>query len=60
MPAGCVIHTVRWSGGWELHIEGEGVTQVVDLSDAEAAVRSYLSTMYDAPADHVRVSVIRD
>ena len=34
----------RWEHGWELHIDGIGVTQSRLLSDAEAMVRDYLAT----------------
>lgn len=33
----------RWEHGWELHIDGNGVTQSRLLSDAEAMVRDYLA-----------------
>ena len=33
----------RWEHGWELHIEGIGVTQSRLLGDAEAMVRDYLA-----------------
>jgi hypothetical protein len=31
-----------WESGWELHIEGVGVTQSEGVEDAEAMVRDYL------------------
>jgi hypothetical protein len=31
-----------WEHGWELHIEGIGVTQCEGVEDAEAMVRDYL------------------
>jgi len=31
-----------WEHGWELHIEGVGVTQSEGVEDAEATVRDYL------------------
>jgi len=33
----------RWEHGWELHIDGIGVTQSRLLSDAETMVRDYLA-----------------
>lgn len=57
MPAACVVRVVPWTQGWELHIEGQGVTQVGDLADIEVQVRSWLATTYDGPADHVTVTV---
>jgi predicted XRE-type DNA-binding protein len=32
----------RWEHGWELHIDGVGVTQCESLKDAENMVREYL------------------
>lgn len=37
------VRAVRWEGGWELHIDGVGVTQSHTLRDAERMVRSYLN-----------------
>ena len=33
----------RWARGWELHIDGVGVTQSKTLNDAEEMVRDYIS-----------------
>lgn len=33
----------RWDRGWELHINGVGVTQSRALNDAEAMVRDYIA-----------------
>lgn len=44
----------RWSGGWDLHIDGAGlnsgggVTQVTNLDDADAQVRSYLMSVFES------------
>lgn len=32
----------RWERGWELHIDGVGITQSRTVKDAEAMVRDYL------------------
>lgn len=37
----------RWRDGWELHIAGEGVTQVRTLDKAEQTVRDYLETLHE-------------
>lgn len=37
----------RWAHGWELHIEGVGVTQSRTLAGAEQMVRDYIATLYD-------------
>lgn len=36
------VSATRWSHGWELAIEGVGVTQSRTLADAERVVRDYL------------------
>lgn len=48
---------VPWSGGWELHIEGVGVTQVRVLAKAEQQVRDLVETMtgVDAAGAEVRL-----
>ena len=49
-----VVRTVKRADGWDLHIEGErlwgdqDVTQVESLDDAEAQVRNYLGSKYQA------------
>ncbi|MBA3528146.1 MAG: sigma-70 family RNA polymerase sigma factor [Propionibacteriaceae bacterium] len=42
-----VAHAVRWEQGWELHVEGVGVTQVRTLDKAEQQVRDLVETMND-------------
>lgn len=37
------VTATRWARGWELNIEGVGVTQSRTLRDAEAMIRSYLA-----------------
>lgn len=38
--------TVRcWDEGWELHVEGIGVTQVKDLRDARPQARDFIETV---------------
>lgn len=49
-----MIYTVRavpWEHGWELHIAGEGVTQVRTLDKAAAQVRDYLESLHDRDFD---------
>jgi hypothetical protein len=36
------VKASRWESGWELRIEGVGITQSRGLADAEKMVRSYL------------------
>ena len=35
----------RWDRGWELHIDGVGVTQARNLGEADAMVRDYVAIM---------------
>lgn len=35
----------HWKRGWELHIEGVGVTQCRSLAEAEAMVRDYVESL---------------
>lgn len=37
----------RWAKGWELHIEGHGVTQSKTLADAPRQVVDYLDSPHD-------------
>ena len=57
-----VVSVERWSGGWDLHIHGTGlggggVTQVTDLDDAEAQVRTYLKSVFDADFSHAVIDI---
>ena len=47
----------RWKHGWELHIEGVGVTQSRTLLDAEPMVRDYVALLLDVPEDSFGVKV---
>jgi hypothetical protein len=40
-----VVEAKRWEQGWELHVEGVGVTQAKSLHSAEKRVREYISLM---------------
>ena len=37
------VRAKRWEHGWELHIDGVGVTQSHTLRDAERMVRDYVA-----------------
>ncbi|MCT2587541.1 hypothetical protein [Actinophytocola gossypii] len=37
----------RWARGWELHVDGVGVTQVATLSKADATAREYIALALD-------------
>jgi len=49
-----VVIPAKWSGGWDLHIDGAGlssgggVTQVTSLEHAELQVREYLTSVFEA------------
>jgi DNA-directed RNA polymerase specialized sigma24 family protein len=36
------VHARHWERGWELHVDGIGVTQSRTLAGAEAMIRDYL------------------
>lgn len=44
------VRAKRWAKGWELHIDGVGVTQSVTLARAEEAVRDYIATVLEVDA----------
>lgn len=46
-----------WAHGWELHIEGVGVTQVEQLDDAETTVRDYIALDQGNSADSSAVEI---
>ncbi len=48
-----------WADGWELHVEGTGVTQVRDLRDARRQARDFIETMtgQGIPLDAVELDV---
>lgn len=54
------VRASRWEGGWELHIEGIGVTQVTTLDRAQAQARDLVATYLDIDPSTVAVGVIPD
>ena len=40
-----VTRARRWERGWELHVDGLGVTQVGKLAKAEGQVRDFVATL---------------
>jgi hypothetical protein len=48
----------RWRHGWELHIDGIGVTQSKTLNDAEEMVRDYISLDTGAAPGSFAVEII--
>jgi DNA-directed RNA polymerase specialized sigma24 family protein len=47
----------RWRRGWELHIDGVGVTQSRTLLDAEEMVRDYIALDLDVQPDSFDVTI---
>jgi hypothetical protein len=39
------VRATRWAHGWELHIDGMGVTQSRNLDGAEQMVRDYIESL---------------
>ncbi len=54
------VTAVRWSRGWELHIDGEGVTQVRTLDQAVEQVRDYLATVHQSDFTDATIKVTAD
>lgn len=54
------VTATRWEHGWELDIEGVGVTQSHTLADAERMVRDYLALDLDAPPESFDVTITPD
>lgn len=48
----------RWRHGWELHIDGIGVTQSRSLNDAEVMARDYISLDTGVPPDSFSVEIV--
>jgi DNA-directed RNA polymerase specialized sigma subunit len=47
----------HWKHGWELHIDGIGVTQSRSLAEAETMVRDYIETLTGVDASRAQVVV---
>jgi hypothetical protein len=52
------VRAKRWARGWELHIEGLGVTQSHTLRDAEMMARDYIELDTDAAPGSFDVEII--
>jgi len=50
----------RWKHGWELHIDGVGVTQSRTLDTAEQMVRDYIETLTDQDVSGDQVVITPD
>jgi DNA-directed RNA polymerase specialized sigma24 family protein len=51
------VRAKRWKHGWELHVDGVGVTQSRNLDGAEQMVRDYIETLteHDTADDAVLI-----
>jgi len=50
-PMNVTATAQKWAHGWELHLDGEPVSQVATLDKAEQQIRDYLDTD-DPDVDH--------
>jgi len=57
-PAVYTVTAKKWMYGWELHIDGIGVTQSKTLGTADQVVRDYIETLTDMDVSDSRVVVI--
>lgn len=51
------VRAKRWARGWELHIDGLGVTQSRSLADAESMVRDYIAMDQNVDTDSFNVEI---
>ncbi|WP_067896209.1 hypothetical protein [Nocardia vaccinii] len=51
------VEARQWAKGWELHIEGVGVTQTRTLANAEQDARDYIASLLDVDETSVSVHV---
>ena len=51
------VRAKRWEHGWELHIEGVGVTQSHTLWDSEEMARDLIARREDLPLDSFAVTI---
>lgn len=49
------VRAKRWERGWELHIDGVGVTQSHGLADAKRTAESYIAMRTGADPDEVTI-----
>jgi hypothetical protein len=54
------VRAKRWKHGWELHIDGVGVTQSRTLGTAEQMVRDYIETLTDKDVSGDKVVITPD
>jgi hypothetical protein len=54
------VNAKRWKRGWELHIDGVGVTQVRRLNAAEAAAKDYIALDLGFAPEEIDVEIVPD
>lgn len=54
-----LVRAKRWARGWELDINGLGVTQSHTLDAAEAMARDYIATDLGIAADSFDVEIVQ-
>jgi hypothetical protein len=52
------VRAERWARGWELHIDGVGVTQSHSLRDAEGMARDYIALDADVSPESFVVEIL--
>jgi hypothetical protein len=51
------VRATRWAHGWELHIDGFGVTQSRNLDGAEQMVRDYIESLTGRDSSNDEVTI---
>ncbi len=54
------VRALRWEKGWELHIDGVGVTQARKLNEAEEMARDYIALELDVPEGSFAIEITPD
>jgi hypothetical protein len=54
---GYQVRAVAWSGWFELHVDGVGITQCETLADAKPTVRDFLETLGKDDASTANITI---
>jgi hypothetical protein len=58
-----VVSVAKWSGGWDLYIDGDGlssgggVTQATSLDDVDTQVRNYLRSLFQTDFSNAVIDI---
>ncbi|GAA3735186.1 hypothetical protein HDA32_003957 [Spinactinospora alkalitolerans] len=52
------VHARKWENGWELRVEGVGVTWSPTLGDAESRAREYISTQLELDERAIHLDLV--